>query len=348
MDINKIAIFIKSLRIDNKMSQNDLAKLIPVDRSIVSKWERAELMPGIDKMKILCNIFNISIDELISGELNTKYNKKEHQNNLFNFLLNQDSRYRRLRIYSIISVIITIIVLFSFLTYYFFQTHNTEKIYRIYGMDDNYTIDNGLLVITREKAYLKIGSINNKIEDITLYYIDNGEENIIYKGSSDLILTDLHGYDVVLNNSNFDKSSKNLYLRIDDRNIKLELSKDYNNKNYVLKDWDNIGKDLDDDINKKIIDIIKIKKDFECHNNICSYNTKNESIIYSILENIIYIKNKELDIQYYVEFDKFSCNSEKMNFTIINNKFLCNSKNCDNYKEIYDKYYSNFIKKYLI
>ena len=83
MDVEKIGLFIKKLRTDRKMSQYDLADLIPIDRSVVSKWERGEVLPPVDKMKILCDIFDITVDELISGELKTNENEKAHQTNLF-------------------------------------------------------------------------------------------------------------------------------------------------------------------------------------------------------------------------------------------------------------------------
>ena len=83
---NKTGEFIRKLRSDNKMSQNDLAEMIPIDRSVISKWERGEATPPIDKMKILCKIFHVTIDELISGEFKTKENEEEHENNLFDFL----------------------------------------------------------------------------------------------------------------------------------------------------------------------------------------------------------------------------------------------------------------------
>ena len=80
----------------------------------------------------------------------------------------------------------------------------------------------------------------------------------------------------------------------------------------------------------------------------CIYDKNDESIIYSILENIIYVRSDDLEVQYYIEYDKFSCNSSKSSFILENNEVFCNSIKCDDYKEIYNKYYNNLIKKYLI
>ena len=39
MDINKFGLFIKKLRVDNGLTQEELAQKIPIDRTAVSKWK---------------------------------------------------------------------------------------------------------------------------------------------------------------------------------------------------------------------------------------------------------------------------------------------------------------------
>ena len=45
MDLSKIGLFIKELRKENKMSQQNLADMIPIDRTGLSKWENGETIP---------------------------------------------------------------------------------------------------------------------------------------------------------------------------------------------------------------------------------------------------------------------------------------------------------------
>lgn len=352
MDIEKIGAFIRKLRTDKGLSQYELADMIPIDRSVVSKWERGEASPPTDKIKILCDIFNISLDELISGELKTKENEKQHEINLFNYLLSQDSKNRKLKITSIILLIIIFILTFLFLAYYFLETHNTEKIYRIYGESDNYILRDGILVLTRENSYLKIGSIDNKdtyetsVYDIKIYYKKDNKNEEIYNGSSDLILKDLYEYDAVLNNSNFDDIKNNLYLEINGEEIKLELSTDYNNDSYILNDWDYVN-DKSTNLNKLNVDIGKIKKEFKCEETFCEKYLDHLKIKYVFLNSTLYITDKSIKIQYDIIQNKFSYESKKLNFDIINNQLNCKLGSCENYKEIYDKYYTNIIKNYL-
>ena len=56
---------IYSLRKENHMSQEELADKIGVSRQTVSKWELGESSPDFDKIAPLCELFNITADELL-------------------------------------------------------------------------------------------------------------------------------------------------------------------------------------------------------------------------------------------------------------------------------------------
>ena len=354
MDVNKIGEFIKKLRTDKGLSQTGLGDLIPVDRSVISKWERGEVLPPVDKMKMLCDIFDISIDELISGELKTDENKKEHENNLFNYLLKQDYKYKKLKLSSILAVLICLVLMISFLIYYFFETHDSEKVYRVYGSSNNYILKDGLLVITREKSYLKIGSINlkdnnnNKVYDIILYYKENGEDKIIYEGDSDLVLSDMYGYSGLINCSNLNEIKDYLYIKIDEEEMKLELYEAYKNDNYILDDWEEVSDEKVFSESNIKINMDKINKEFECDKMFCKKDTKDGLIKYDKGNNIIYLKNEKFKAQFDLNYNKFLYMSEDENFYYEKNILNCSSGNCENYKEIYDKYFTNLISNYIV
>ena len=345
--MDKVGLFIKKLRTDRGMSQNDLAELIPIDRSVISKWERGEAFPPIDKMKILCDIFNVSIDELISGELKTSENEKEQAKNVLEFLLKQDSKYKRLKLFSIIIFIVALIISFLFLIYYFLETHNTEKIYRISGESENYTLREGILVITRERSYLKIGSINDEIYDIELYYKKDDKNILIYSGRSDMILSDAYGYQASLNNMNLYEIRNDLYVKVDGEEIKLNLSDEYFNDNLKLDNWD-IVSDIDGNNYKYDgVNIDKIKKEFKCDKSICRKNIDDMEFSYSIDVGKFYIRNDDINMDYEMDNGVFTYISKYEVFTFYDSNLICSIGPCDNYKEIYDKYYTNLIKKYI-
>ena len=55
------------LRIENNMSQGDLAEALQVSRQSVSKWETNTSVPELDKLVKMSEVFNISLDELVRG-----------------------------------------------------------------------------------------------------------------------------------------------------------------------------------------------------------------------------------------------------------------------------------------
>lgn len=57
-----------SLRKLKNISQKELAEKLNVSRQTISKWETGESLPNIEKTKILAELFNVSIDDLVNFE----------------------------------------------------------------------------------------------------------------------------------------------------------------------------------------------------------------------------------------------------------------------------------------
>lgn len=55
------------LRKKNKLSQEKLAEKLNVSRQAISKWEQGINYPDIANLKVLCEIYHISMDELLDG-----------------------------------------------------------------------------------------------------------------------------------------------------------------------------------------------------------------------------------------------------------------------------------------
>ena len=56
---------IYELRSSRKLSQEQMAEMLKVSRQSVSKWETDAAVPDIDKLCRLCDIFDVTLDELI-------------------------------------------------------------------------------------------------------------------------------------------------------------------------------------------------------------------------------------------------------------------------------------------
>lgn len=76
MDLIKIGQFISKCRKEQGLTQQALADQLFISEKAISKWETGKCLPSTDILKKLSLIFNISIDELLSGEKNSK-NREE-------------------------------------------------------------------------------------------------------------------------------------------------------------------------------------------------------------------------------------------------------------------------------
>lgn len=63
MDVKDILF---NLRKTNNLTQDEMAKKLFVTRQAVSRWENGETIPNVDTLKLISNIFDISINSLIT------------------------------------------------------------------------------------------------------------------------------------------------------------------------------------------------------------------------------------------------------------------------------------------
>jgi hypothetical protein len=58
---------ILQLRIQNKLSQDELASRLYVTRQAVSRWETGETIPNTETLKLLSKFFDVSINTLLGS-----------------------------------------------------------------------------------------------------------------------------------------------------------------------------------------------------------------------------------------------------------------------------------------
>ena len=68
MDTKKIGTFLKELRNEKGMTQEQLGEKIGVTNKTISRWETGNYMPPVDCLNMLSDIYNISINEILAGE----------------------------------------------------------------------------------------------------------------------------------------------------------------------------------------------------------------------------------------------------------------------------------------
>ena len=115
MNKEKIGKYIKFLKERNNLTQEELAKKVPVTREAVSKWEAGRRIPDIETLIILSKIFNLSIESLLSGE--------ESNNAVVNLYKDNIKLHKKVGIL----LLVTILIIITFLIYYFFNNYNSFK-----------------------------------------------------------------------------------------------------------------------------------------------------------------------------------------------------------------------------
>lgn len=59
---------IRELRQKKHLSQEELARLLGVDRSAVAKWETATNLPRAEKLLQMAEIFGCSVDKILNRD----------------------------------------------------------------------------------------------------------------------------------------------------------------------------------------------------------------------------------------------------------------------------------------
>ena len=140
MDQEKIGKFIGELRKEKKMTQQELADILHVTDRCIGNWEKGRRMPDVSFFKPICEVFNISINELLNGEKIKKedINKKSEEVIIKTFDYTKKKTKRNIII--LISSIILSLLIIGFLLLILFTAREMSK-EEIYGVGIDTTYD---------------------------------------------------------------------------------------------------------------------------------------------------------------------------------------------------------------
>lgn len=88
---NNFSTTLINKRQEKNMSQEDLAKKLYVSRQTISKWEKGESVPDIQKAKVLSEIFDVDLAFLIDGN-NKVLEENERLKNLEDRVVKLESK----------------------------------------------------------------------------------------------------------------------------------------------------------------------------------------------------------------------------------------------------------------
>ena len=108
----KIGNFIAKKRKEHNLTQKQLADKLSISDKAISKWENGRCMPDVAVMLDLCNVLNITVNDLLNGEVVIMENYKEKSEELlFEMVKEKEERDKMLLIAEVIIGIVSIIPL---------------------------------------------------------------------------------------------------------------------------------------------------------------------------------------------------------------------------------------------
>ena len=82
----KLSDNIKFIRKENNLSQEQLAEQLGVSRQAVSKWESGQSYPEMDKVLLICKLYNYNIDELMNENVKEVSETNQSKNNINKYI----------------------------------------------------------------------------------------------------------------------------------------------------------------------------------------------------------------------------------------------------------------------
>lgn len=167
MNQEKIGRFIAELRKEKEMTQIDLANKLGITDRAISKWENGRGMPDLSLLTPLCEILDVSINELLSGaRLDKKDYQEKLEENIINTIDYTDKKIKKTK--KIFIITISVILMFIVM------------LMVMYGIDIN-RMRNNKPVLFSTWGYQYVPPIDLKEEEIELAIMDY----LIEKGNSE-------------------------------------------------------------------------------------------------------------------------------------------------------------------
>ena len=120
MDQSKIGAFLKELRNDNNLTQEQLAEKFGVSQRSVSRWENGNTMPDISILIELADYYEVDLREILNGERKMdvmKEDLKETLEMVADYTATEKEKILK-KTYSY-GIVLSIIILFEFVAYIF-------------------------------------------------------------------------------------------------------------------------------------------------------------------------------------------------------------------------------------
>lgn len=326
MNDNKFGLFIKELRNEKGLSQEELGEVLFVHRTTINKWEKGNVIPLNDTLLRISDFFDVSVDELLNGKRNIVEEKTSSTGLAIIDLIRSNKKLSKVLF---IFGIAFFVLLLLFLLYYFFTTYDSTHVYIINGDNENIKMREGLMIVSNDRLYFRVGGFYYNDEKITInddskiriIYYENKQDKILLQGDARDLFVELSKSKETL--IKLLENEKQLYLKIENNDIKEEIElwyyKDFSNDSIVSIDNDSVcndnqnGKTCDENLSSNIESITKIENDIDSKIEILTKN----GFKYDANKKLYFLKKDNLTYYYYIN-SNYLIIIEKENTKIVN------------------------------
>lgn len=240
MDQEKIGKFIFDRRNSLKMTQLELAERIGVTDKAVSKWERGKGMPDYSLFLPLCDVLDVTVNELLDGRLNSK-----SEDSIPKYLEFEGKRNKKKIIYLLfVSILICLSLILGI---FFINNYKNIYIYEVKGKGAYLEYNNGAFVISNIKNILIPGDVSDHVITpnekiiISQTFVVGSKNRVLYENYTGDIISENYGEEIVFDDEVLDEIKKDfrliVYFMIGDEvykdEIKLELVKSFSNDKLI-------------------------------------------------------------------------------------------------------------------
>lgn len=170
MNQEKIGRFIRELRIERELTQQELSEKIGVTDRAISKWENGRGMPDITLLIPLSKELGITVLELLNGE-----KVKDENNVIIDLIKHKDKKikiwkYLFIGLINIILILMMLISFFGFIIPLIYKNSDTKEMTRVLSASMEPTIEVGTGIV-----YDKVDINTVKKDDIVVFNLMNEE-----------------------------------------------------------------------------------------------------------------------------------------------------------------------------
>ncbi len=110
MDMQKIGSFLAELRKEKNLTQDELGEQIGVTNKTISRWENGNYLPPVEMLLILSKLYDVGMNELLSGErLNESDYKENAEEYITADLMKREKEAKRRLTLSLVVALITVL-----------------------------------------------------------------------------------------------------------------------------------------------------------------------------------------------------------------------------------------------